>query len=156
MGTLDLTGIGEAASAAKSIIGMFFPDKTEEEKARLAASLAIIQGQLEVNKAEAQNPSMFVAGGRPAVIWVAAIALALAYWPKALVLAAMWTYQASVVLHGWSGVGPLTLPAYPDLGITDLIGLLLSLLGVSTLRSIDKANGVDTKAIAPRQSQQAP
>ena len=28
---MDMTGIGTAAEAAKGIIGMFFPDKTEED-----------------------------------------------------------------------------------------------------------------------------
>ena len=30
----DITGLGAAAEAAKGIIGMFFPDKTEQEKAQ--------------------------------------------------------------------------------------------------------------------------
>jgi len=51
----DLSGLGEVATAAKGIIGMFFPDKTEEEKAQLAASLALIQGQTDINKAEAMS-----------------------------------------------------------------------------------------------------
>lgn len=51
----DVTGIGEVASAAKSIIGMFFPDKTEEDKAKLAAALSLIQSQTDINKADAQS-----------------------------------------------------------------------------------------------------
>ena len=52
---MDITGIGTAAQAAKNIIGMFFPDKTEEDKAKLAASLALIQSQTDIDKAEAQS-----------------------------------------------------------------------------------------------------
>lgn len=52
---MDITGIGTAAEAAKSIIGMFFPDKTESEKNQLAASLALITAQTDINKAEAQS-----------------------------------------------------------------------------------------------------
>lgn len=50
---MDISGIGKMAEAAKSIIGMFFRDKTEEEKAKLAASLALIQTQIDIDKAEA-------------------------------------------------------------------------------------------------------
>ena len=52
---VDLTGIGEAADAAKSVIGMFFPDKTEEDKAKLAGALALINAQTDIDKAEAQS-----------------------------------------------------------------------------------------------------
>jgi hypothetical protein len=52
---MDISGIGTAAEAAKSIIGMFFPDKTEEDKAKLAATLALIQTQTDIDKAEAQS-----------------------------------------------------------------------------------------------------
>lgn len=52
---MDLTGIGQAADAAKGILGMFFPDKTEQEKAQLAAALAVLQAQTDINKAEAQS-----------------------------------------------------------------------------------------------------
>lgn len=52
---MDLTGIGEAATAAKGILGMIFPDKTEEEKNKLAAAMAMIQSQTDIDKAEAQS-----------------------------------------------------------------------------------------------------
>ena len=31
---MDITGIGSAAQAVKDVVGMFFPDKTEEDKAK--------------------------------------------------------------------------------------------------------------------------
>ncbi len=52
---MDLTGIGAVATAAKGILGMIFPDKTEEEKAKLAAALAMVQAQTDIDKAEAQS-----------------------------------------------------------------------------------------------------
>jgi len=52
---LDLTGIGAAATAAKSILGMIFPDKTEEERAKLAAALSLIQSQTDIDKTEAAS-----------------------------------------------------------------------------------------------------
>ncbi|QHQ29130.1 3TM-type holin [Xanthomonas albilineans] len=52
---MDISGIGTAAEAAKSIIGMFFPDKTEQDKTKLAATLTLIQTQTDIDKAKAQS-----------------------------------------------------------------------------------------------------
>jgi Holin of 3TMs, for gene-transfer release len=52
---LDITGLGQAATAAKGILGMIFPDKTEEEKSKLAAAMALIQGQTSVDNTEAAS-----------------------------------------------------------------------------------------------------
>ena len=52
---MDISGMGTAAEAAKGIIGMFFPDKTEDDKAKLPAWLALLQTQTDIDKAEAQS-----------------------------------------------------------------------------------------------------
>lgn len=139
---MDLTGIGTAATAVKDILGMFLPDKTEQEKAQLAATLTLAMGQQDTNRVEAGSASVFVAGWRPAVGWVCACALAMVYIPKALVLTIVWTYQAFVIVSAWKGVGvPPTLPAYPDMGVADLLGLLASLLGMGAMRMTETLNG---------------
>lgn len=64
------------------LLDKFIEDK--DQRARLAHEIATladkqaqeqVMGQIEVNKAEAQHPSMFVAGWRPAVGWVCALAM---------------------------------------------------------------------------------
>ena len=50
--------------------------KTEQERAQIAAALQIIQAQTDINKAEATNPSIFVAGWRPFIGWVCGAACA--------------------------------------------------------------------------------
>lgn len=126
---------------------------TDKERLQLALDnkkidAGLFQGQIDVNKAEAANPSLFIGGWRPAAGWVCAIGLAMAYIPKAMILSAIWTYQAIVIVHLWSGVGvPPVLPEFPDLGVTDLIGLLGSLLGLGVLRYADKKSGTDTKQL---------
>ena len=146
MSALDLTGLGEAATAVKGVLGMFFADKTEEDKARMAMAFAVIQAQTDTNKVEAGSTNWFVSGWRPAVGWVCAAALAMAYIPKASVLTIIWTYQCVLILSHWSGTGvPPVLPLYPDLGITDLIGLLMSMLGLGGMRMVEKLNGVASK-----------
>jgi hypothetical protein len=52
---MDIAGIGEAATAAKNILGMFFPDKTQEEISKLSATVALLQSQTDINKQEAAS-----------------------------------------------------------------------------------------------------
>lgn len=132
-----------------TLISHFFPDPAQADAAKLkllelqqSGGLAEMTGQLEVDKVEAASQSLFVAGPRPFIMWVCGVALAAVYIPKAVVLTAIWTYQAVVVVHLWSGTGaPPALPLYPDLGVTDLIGLMGSLLGLAGMRSYDKTQG---------------
>ena len=127
---LDITGIGEVADLAKTLVNKFFPDKSEEEKALLAASMSIIQGQLDINKVEAANPSVFVSGARPAAIWVCNIGLLYSFL---LYPFATWI----------SSIYSLASPPNNDMGT--LVTMLGSLLGLGTLRTIDKINGVASK-----------
>lgn len=129
---------------------------TEEEKMKLALQekamdVSLLQGQIEVNKEEAKHSSIFVAGWRPAAGWVAAASLGMLYIPKAVVMTSIWAYQAIVIVSQWNGLGvPPAVPEFPDLGVTDLIGLLLAMLGLGTMRSFEKTRGVDTKIIPKR------
>src|SRR6266852_9497322 len=52
---MDITGIGEAATAAQKVLGMIFPDKTVEETQKLSVALALVQSQTDIDKAEAQS-----------------------------------------------------------------------------------------------------
>ena len=145
--------IGPLLDIGAKLIDRIFPDPTEAAKAQLellklqqTGELAEIAGQLEINKIEAASPSLWVAGWRPGAGWVCVTSLAMIYIPKAAVLTALWTYQAIVLVNAWKGAGPApVLPLYPDLGVTDLIGLLGALLGIGTMRSWDKTKGVATK-----------
>ncbi len=134
---LDLTGLGQVAASAEGILRMFFPDKSQEERDRIASALALLQSQADINKVEAGNPSPFVAGWRPFVGWVCGASLGLMYIPKAIVMTVIWTKMAWAA----AAAGAL-LPAYPDLGVGDLLGLLMSLLGLAGLRTFEKKTGV--------------
>lgn len=131
-------------------VGKVADDLITTDKERMAAQLeaakveaGLLQGQIDVNKAEAGSSSLFVAGWRPYVGWVCGTALALVYIPKAVVMTAIWTYQAYVIISLWDGLAPLQpLPVYPDLGVTDLIGLLCSMLGLAALRTREKEKQV--------------
>jgi hypothetical protein len=86
------------------------------------------KAQAEVNKVEAANVNLFVAGWRPAIGWVGAIAL---------------FYQFIVYpLLCWL---PLDKAPPAPLDYTMLYTLITGMLGIAGLRSYDKAKGTDTK-----------
>jgi hypothetical protein len=73
---MDITGLGSVADLAKTVVSRIWPDKTQEDQAQLAAALVLVQGQLDANKAEASNPTLFVSGWRPFIGWICGLACA--------------------------------------------------------------------------------
>ena len=149
----NISDIGSLfTSAREAITGQRIVDPLEIAKIDLQLEQmqnALVNGQLEINKAEAQSPHWFVASWRPAVGWVGALSLALMFIPKALVLTGAWVYSVYIIYHpvyieGVLQVLPM-LPQFPDLGVGDVIALLGSMLGIGFMRSYDKIKGVDTK-----------
>lgn len=149
MGLIDfsLGDIGETIkSIREAITGESIKDPTELAKINYDLRVleqALLSGQISVNKEEAKHPSKFVAGWRPAIGWVAAVSIGLMYIPKAIMMTYMWSLQCLVEIDIGSGV----IPAFPDLGAMDIIGLVTSMLGVAAMRSYDKKQGTDTKQI---------
>lgn len=139
---LDITGIGAISDLATTVINKIWPDKSEQEKQELAAAVMMVQGQLDTNKAEATNSNILVSGWRPFIGWICGISLALVYIPKALVMTVIWSYQAWVIVSAWNGIGSPTVPPFPDIGVTDVLGLLGGMLGLGGMRSWEKSKGV--------------
>ena len=123
---LDLTGLGEAMTAAQKIIGAFFPDKTAEEQGKLAASLSLLNSQTDIDKAEAQSsdPLQHWRGG---LGWVCVAAYAYQFVLEPLLV-------AGAALTG----ARLTLPA---LDIGPLATLTLGMLGLGTLHVAERIKG---------------
>ncbi len=143
--------VGGLLSFGQDLIDRIWPDKDKQaaERAAAAAHLtelanaqsalqlsalsALDASQSNVNAIEAASPSLFKSGWRPAIGWVCAGALLLYYWPRAIAGVTVWVIQC---------VHTRALAPYPELGLTDLLGLTGSLLGMSTLRSIEVQKGV--------------
>jgi hypothetical protein len=150
-----------AFDIGKVLIGRIWPDPNQQaeqlfrleelkQKGDLAQLNAMVQGmagQIQINIEDAKSGNWFQSSWRPAIGWVGAISLALMYIPKALVMTYMWSYQSITILSAWDGVAALSVPAFPDLGVSDIIGLLMSMLGVAAMRSFDKKNGTQTDKI---------
>jgi len=112
----------------ENVVNKIWPDKSEQERMQMAGALALLQGQMEINKAEASSSSAFTSGWRPAIGWVCGAALAYTYLAYPLLV---W---ATVVW--WPGIKP------PVLGNDEMLyQLLLGMLGMSGLRSFDKSRG---------------
>lgn len=146
-------------NTGNKLIDKFWPDADEADKRKfqllqmaqagdlekLDKEVSLLLKQAEINLADAKSGSFWQSGWRPSIGWVGAASLALMYIPKAIVMTYIWTYQAIVILNDWDGVSGLVVPPFPDLGVSDIIGLLMSILGVAAMRSHDKVKGVDTK-----------
>lgn len=123
---MDVTGIGEGLTAIQKIIGAFFPDKTAEDQQKLAASLALLNAQTDIDKAEAQSsdPLQHWRGG---LGWVCTAGYAYQFVLQPLIVA---------VTH-ISG-HPVQLP---ELDLGQLSTLTLGMLGLGTLHVAERIKG---------------
>lgn len=88
--------------------------------------------QTEINKAEANNASLFVSGARPFVMWVCAFALA-----YASVLEPVLRFSAKV-WFGYAG-------DFPTIDTELTLQVLFGILGLGAYRSVEKIKGVANK-----------
>lgn len=122
-----------------TIIDRLIPDKTQAAtmKAQLIQSeingdLAEAHDQLNVDAVEAASQSIFVAGWRPFVGWSCGAALAYSFilQPFIVAICVMCKVQFDAT-------------KLPQLNMTELIGLLTTMLGMGAMRSFDKTQGTD-------------
>jgi hypothetical protein len=99
------------------------------QKAAETASQAQLS-QIEVSRVEAQHPSVFVSGFRPAAGWVC--------------VGGLFYQHLAQPLLAW-GATIVDIPAPPQLDVTDLMFLLGSLLGIAIPRTVEKLKGVARK-----------
>lgn len=128
---MALDPITAGLELAKGVVSAIWPDKTEQEKAQLAAAVALVQGQLAINQAEATNPSVFVSGWRPFIGWVCGCACAWNWIGLPIA-------KAGLILAGYS-------LALSPASLTEMMPVLLGMLGLGTLRTAEKINGVAAK-----------
>jgi Holin of 3TMs, for gene-transfer release len=113
------------------------PNKRAEIDARLQEMEELgREGQRKINEIEAGHTSIFVAGWRPLIGWVCGASMACYYIPISLFSALVWTIAC--IKAGWV-VQPYIIP----FNLTELIGLMGSLLGLGTLRTLEKVKNVE-------------
>jgi len=117
------------------LVGKFIEDK--DVKNKLAHELStmaerhaqeLAKGQIEANTVQAKHPSLFVAGARPAIMWICALGLLTQFFimPIADWATAIWMPEITL----------------PSLATGELMTLTLSLLGLGGMRSFEKSKGV--------------
>lgn len=99
-------------------------------------------GQQAINLADANSDSNFRGGWRPAIGWSCAMALFFYYVPPIMMATALWSIQCVAIMWKSPDITTLTsLPEFPKImDIQEILGLVLSLLGMGVLRSVDKNN----------------
>ena len=118
-----------------NLVGKFIEDKDKKnELAHQLSTMAerhaqeLAKGQIAANTEQAKHPSLFVAGARPAIMWICALGLLTQFFvmPIAEWATAIWMPEITL----------------PSLKTGELMTLTLSLLGLGGMRSFEKSKGV--------------
>ena len=111
------------------------PDPAARERAKLEAEATLLQasieemkGQVSINVEEAKNPSVFVAGWRPAIGWSCALAFAFLYVIAPVVQWIAQMYGVVILL--------------PKFDADSLMSLTFGMLGIAGFRTFEKVKGV--------------
>ena len=125
-------GIGDALAAGLKIVDKFVADPAEKIRAEAAlrdSLLGLDAKQAEVNAAEAANPSLWVSGARPALLWICAIGYGWHYilYPALFFLGSVFHVEGMPQTSGIDG---------------GLFELAIALPGLGGLRTYEKIKGV--------------
>lgn len=136
-------GLDDIIGAGLDIINKFIPDPAAKAQAayqmaqlqqqsefkELDVQIQQIQTQTDTNKAEATSANMFVAGWRPFIGWICGCGLAYQYLGDP-----MFSWLAAI--EHW--------PLPPSLDLGTLITLLMGLLGLGSMRTVEKLQGINS------------
>lgn len=142
---MDIAGLGSIFDFGSKVLDKIFPDPVKAQEAklelfklqqsgeltRLAVDADLAKGQLEVNKEEAKNSSLFVSGWRPGIGWICGLAFAMNFVVGPLATFSYAAYTGHVLL-------------WPTLDVGAFMPVLLGMLGLGGLRSYDKKQGTST------------
>lgn len=137
MGLFDITGLGGITDVLKELIQLF-PNAEQREKAANKiqdVQLAIAQGQMAIDEKEAESSSMFVAGWRPFIGWTCGVGFV-----YAMIIQPVLAWFALML-----GVSPP-----PVAEMTVLMTTLGGMLGLGTMRTVEKINNVPATVIKKR------
>jgi len=111
-----------------SLLDKFIPDKDQRDKlAHEIATMSVKQAheiqmsQIRVNEVQAAHKSLFVAGSRPAIMWICALGL-------------LYAVFLHPILDIWFTM--------PEVNTEVLTPVMMGLLGLGGMRSFEKAKGV--------------
>lgn len=115
----------------------FIPNKTKEQQAILAIELQkaqveaeLLSKQIDVNIASASNPSLWVSGARPFILWMCGMFFA-------------WQYVVQPILIFFIVLCGFPAPILPIFDTYLIMTVLTGMLGIAGMRSYDKMKGTD-------------
>ncbi len=100
-----------------------------QDQAITKAANDLVQSQLNINNTEAASASVFVSGWRPAIGWICGLAFAANY-----VLIPLIVFVSASFGHDITGL--------PKLDMSDIMPVLLGMLGLGGMRTLEKVKGV--------------
>jgi len=134
---MALDPITAGIDLAKTFIGKFVKDKdlaakllADAESEEFQGSISLMMGQIAINKIEAASKSLFVAGWRPAVGWTCALGLFVKF-----IILPIGSWVATVCFD-------VAVTDIPEFSVVELMTLLGGMLGLGTLRTVEKTKGV--------------
>ncbi len=133
MALLDF--ISPITGIVNTVIDRLVPDNNAAQKVKDEIAVELVKAQvagqlaqLDVNKVEAGNSNLFVAGWRPFIGWVCGSALAFQF-----VVSPIGQWAFGIVGH----------PVPPPPSLDEMLWqLMFGMLGMGALRTVEKLNGV--------------
>src|SRR3990172_1110647 len=119
-----IEGIGSAGDKVYAWVkGELPPEKQAEFDLKYQELTQKLQeGNQAINLADAQSGSNFRGGWRPAIGWVAAIALFFYYVPPVAMATLLWSIQCVAVMWQAADIAKVVLPAFPiSLNIQEIL-----------------------------------
>jgi len=120
------------------VLDRVFPDPAQQAAAKLelmklqqSGELAQLAGQMDINKLEATNPSIFVSGWRPAIGWICGAGFGVQF-----VIGPLAEWGSALYGH------PVK---FPQMDTGTMMPLLLGMLGLGGMRTAEKIQGVAAK-----------
>ena len=127
-----MLGIAESViGVAGKVLDKFVEDKDLKTKLSHELKSQIVSldlAQAQTNLEQAKHPSIFVAGARPAIMWICAFGLG---WQFVFQPVAVW-----IIAVGGIDV------VLPIIETEGLLSLTLALLGLGGMRSFEKTKGI--------------
>ena len=135
---MALDPISALLDVGSKVIDRVWPDPAQAASAKLelmklqqSGELALIAGQMDINKVEAANPSVFVSGWRPGIGWVCGAGFAVQF-----VVGPLAEWGSALYGH------PVK---FPQMDTGTMMPLLLGMLGLGGMRTAEKIHGVAAK-----------
>lgn len=144
-------GIDDVLAQGLKLVNKFIPDPIQKAEQMyklqklhadgkselLQAEVALLIGQLEVNKEEAKSSSLFKSGWRPAIGWTCATAFAYKFVLQPFIILGVTVYGVD-----------FDTTQLPTLEWTEMATVMLGMLGLGGFRSFERKEGLIPKGEA--------